>query len=78
MKNITLKGLVISTYGSVRNFASNIGWSYRKASYILNGRQEPTASDIELMTDKLEIETSDLFRSLFFKNQSTKCGHDTA
>ena len=66
MANITLKGLAISTYGTTQKFADAMGWSYRKAAYILNGRQEPTASDIELMAEKMEIEVPDIFRQVFF------------
>ena len=66
LANITLKGLAISTYGTIQGFADAMGWSYRKASYILSGRQEPTASDIELMAEKMEIDVPDIFRQIFF------------
>lgn len=66
MNKITLRGLVISTYGTVQKFADAMGWSYRKASYIVGGRQEATASDIEKMADGLGIDVPDLFRQVFF------------
>ena len=45
MKNQTLRGRVITVFGSIGKFASTIGWSRRKASYIINGQQEATAKD---------------------------------
>ncbi len=66
MSKVTLRGMVISNYGTIKNFASAMGWSYRKAAYIVSGRQEATASDIELMADGLGIEIPDLFKQVFF------------
>ncbi|MBR0159797.1 MAG: helix-turn-helix transcriptional regulator [Oscillospiraceae bacterium] len=66
MANMTLRGVIVSKYGSLDAFGKDVGWSHRKVSYIVNGKQEPTASEIELMADKLEIEVSDLFRQIFF------------
>lgn len=66
MSKLTLRGVIISKYGNLDSFAKDVGWSHRKVSYIVNGKQEPTASEIELMADKLEIEVPDLFRQIFF------------
>lgn len=66
MANMTLRGVIISKYGSLDSFAKDVGWSHRKVSYIVNGKQDPTASEIELMADKLEVEVPDLFRQIFF------------
>lgn len=66
MNKITLRGLVISNFGSIKKFAEAMGWSYRKAAYIIGGRQEATASDIEKMADTLEIDVPDIFRQVFF------------
>lgn len=66
MSKVTLRGLVISTYGTIKKFADAMGWSYRKAAYIVGGRQEATASDIEKMADGLGIEVPELFKQVFF------------
>ena len=66
MARMTLRGAIVSTYGSLDAFAKDLGWSHRKVSYIVNGKQEPTASELELMADKLGIEVSDMFRQIFF------------
>lgn len=71
MPKLTLKGLAISTYGTTQKFADAMGWSYRKASYILSGRQEPTASDIEVMAEKMDVDVPDDFRQIFFAREST-------
>lgn len=65
MKNQTLRGRVITVFGSIGKFASTIGWSRRKASYIINGQQEATAKDIEIMAKALNVELPEDFRSLF-------------
>lgn len=66
MAKVTLRGLVISSYGTIKKFASEMGWSYRKAAYIVSGRQEATASDIEKMADGLGIEVPEIFKQVFF------------
>ena len=65
MKNMTLRGRVISSFGTIGKFAAAIGWSRRKASCIINGQQEATASDIEAMATLLNVELPEEFRILF-------------
>lgn len=78
MMQITLKGLVISKYGSAAKFAEAIGWSGRKARDIVSGRQMPTAYDMEVMADVLDIRTADMFCAVFFSDASTKWTKETA
>lgn len=65
MKNQTLRGRVISVFGTIGKFAVSVGWSRRKASCIINGQQEATASDIEAMARVLNVELPEEFRALF-------------
>lgn len=65
MNNQTLRGRIISVFGTIGKFAIAIGWSRRKASCIINGQQEATASDIEAMARVLNVEVPEEFRILF-------------
>ena len=69
---ITLKGLVISKYGSAGEFAKAMGWSGRKARDIVSGRQNPTGDDLVKMAPALDIQSPELFVDIFFKPLSTK------
>lgn len=64
--NLTLRGRIIEMYGTIAKFASAIGWSARKVSYILNGKQEPTGQDIEAMAKALDVEIPAEVHALFF------------
>ena len=66
MKQNQLKGRIVAMYGTIRNFADKLGWSPRKVSYIVNGLQEPNASDIEHMAKALEVEIPTDLHALFF------------
>lgn len=67
MNKLTLRGMVLSMFGSIGKFAKALGWSRRKASYIVSGKQEPTAADIEAMCSVLEVEVPEEFRILFLQ-----------
>ena len=69
---ITLKGLVISKYGSAGEFAKAVGWSGRKARDIVSGRQKPTGNDLVKMAPALDIQSPEMFVNIFFKPLSTK------
>ena len=64
-KNLNLRGRIISVYGTIGKFALALNWSRRKASDIVNGNQEATASDIEQMANALNVELPEDFRLLF-------------
>ena len=66
IKENKLRGMVFGKYGSISRFAERIGWSTRKANYIVNGKQEPTASDIIQMADALEVRIPANVRDVFF------------
>ena len=69
---ISLKGVVVSKYGSVSKLAREISWSERKARDIINGRQQPTAKEMEQMAAALDVTTASEFMRLFFPQMSTK------
>ena len=53
---LSLRGLVLSKYKSISQFADAIGWERGKASRIVNGRQQPSKSDMESMIVLLGID----------------------
>lgn len=61
-----LKGRIIAMYGTITKFAKHVNMSYRKVSFILNGKQEATASDIEVFCGALNVDIPDDMLSLFF------------
>ena len=61
-----LRGRIISMYHSVLNFGKRLNWSSRKTYDIVNGKQDPTAKDIEAMCEALDIEIPADLRALFF------------
>ena len=69
---LTLKGIVISKFGSAGNFGKHLGWSGRKARDIVSGRQQPTGNDLVMMAPALGIESPDVFVNIFFKPLSTE------
>ena len=69
---MTLRGVVVSKFGSVSKMAKALHWSNGKARRIVRGDQLPNANDIEDMAAALEIESADEFVRVFFPEQSTK------
>ena len=67
MTEMTLRGRIVSMFGSLKQFAEAVGWSRRKVSYIVSKRQEPTAAEIETMCEALRVELPEEFRVLFLK-----------
>lgn len=68
----TLKGVVVSKFGSATKMAKSLNWSGSKARRILRGDQLPTMLDIEEMADVLGISSMEEFIRLFFPRLSTK------
>ena len=66
MRVETLRGRIVGMYHSILKFADAVHWSNRKAYDIVNGKQQPTAKDIETMCDALKIEIPEEMRTLFF------------
>ena len=66
MEENNLRGRIVSMYTSVLNFAKAVQWSSRKTYDIVNGKQEPTAKDIEVMCSALNVQIPEDMRALFF------------
>ena len=61
-----LRGRIIGMYKTLLNFSKVMNWSSRKTYDIVNGKQEPTAKDIEDMCDALNVNIPEDMRLLFF------------
>ena len=70
MTGVSLRGLVVSKYGSAAKMARTIGWSETKARDIASGRRVARAEDIERLADALGIVNADDFVAIFFPEQS--------
>ena len=68
---LTLKGVVLSKYGSCVKFADAMGWNRNKADRILNGKQDPSLRDIGHMVRLMSL-PDDLIVPLFFGTMFTK------
>jgi hypothetical protein len=69
---MTLKGIVVSKFGSATKVAKMLNWSGSKARRILRGEQLPTMLDIEEMAVVLGINSMEEFIRVFFPRLSTK------
>lgn len=66
MEGNNLRGRIVSMYHSVINFGRAMQWSSRKTYNIVNGKQEPTSSEIEAMCAALDVQIPEEMRLLFF------------
>ncbi len=69
---LTLRGVILSQYKTIGDFAKAMGWKRNKASRIINGIQEPSNGEIRQPVEVLEI-TQDAFMDIFFASMFTKC-----
>lgn len=63
---LTQKEILIRKFGSIASFAKAINWSNRKAYDIVNGKQEPTASEMAVMAEVAGINTAEEFIDFFY------------
>lgn len=68
---LNLRGLILSKYRTISEFAQAIGWERGKASRIVNETQQPTKADMEQMIDLLHIEKNAV-APLFFGSMFTE------
>ena len=66
MEEMNLRGRIVGMYNSVKNFSKVMKWSTRKTYDIVNGKQVPTAKDIEEMCAALHVQIPEEMRALFF------------
>ena len=68
MPEYSLRGFIITKYHSLVNFSEKVNWSTRKTYDIVNGKQVPTAKDIETICGALDIEIPSTLKRLFFSS----------
>lgn len=78
MQLITLRGAVVSKFGTIQKFAEAVGWSQSRTLRILNKKQNPTDADIDRMANALEIHDFSTFMQIFFDKVYTSCTKNTA
>ena len=67
-----VRGAVYARYESIAELAETLGWSRQKLSPIVNGKQEPTLSDIQAMAQAMEMDVT-LLTSFFLQLKSQNC-----
>ena len=65
-----LRGAILSVFSSISAFARAIKWDRKKASRIVNKKQEPTVQDIRDIVMLLGISDAEDFVTLFFNDLS--------
>ena len=71
-----VKGAVYARYKDIAELAERLGWSRQKLSPIVNGKREPTLSDIQVMAIALDMDVT-LLASFFLELKSQKCDENT-
>ena len=66
------RGRVIEICGTVSNFAKEMNWSLRNASYLTTGRQILTVKEAEDCAEVLRIDNSEDFMRIFYPILSIK------
>lgn len=72
MINNKVKGEVYAKFKNIAELAKELGWSRQKLSLIVNGKREPNLSDIQAMSNALNIDAEKL-ASFFLELTSQKC-----
>lgn len=67
-----VKGAVYARYKDIADLANTLGWSRQKLSPIVNGKKEPSLSDVQEMAKALEMDVT-LLTSFFLELQSQNC-----
>lgn len=69
-EEISLRGLVLSKFRSINEFAREIGWSRNKAARIIDRVQEPTGSEMTQIAELLGLK-QEVFMQIFFTDLFT-------
>ena len=72
MNENKIRGLVLGQYTSITAFAKAANWSRQKASYIINGKSEPSLDDIYVIAKAIGAEVDEV-ASIFLKRKTQKC-----
>lgn len=67
-----LRGRIFSRYRNISEFGNRIGWNHQKVFRILSGKQSPTADEIGVMSNALDINDADTLVSVFFADRVHK------
>ena len=67
-----VKGAVYARYKDIAELAQTLGWSRQKLSPIVNGKREPSLSDIQAMAKAMEMDADEL-ASFFLELKSQNC-----
>lgn len=67
-----VKGAVYARYKDIADLANTLGWSRQKLSPIVNGKKEPSLSDVQEMAEALEMDVT-LLTSFFLELKSQNC-----
>ena len=62
---ITLRGLVVAKFGSIKKFADYLNWSYARTYRLVHMTQQPESSDICAMADALQLTDGDTIVKVF-------------
>lgn len=68
---ITLKGLIVSKFGSAQAFGDAVGWSGRKARDIVSGRQKPNNEEMLVISKAIGIDSPEMFCQIFLPDVTT-------
>lgn len=67
-----VKGAVYARYKDIADLANTLGWSRQKLSPIVNGKKEPSLSDVQDMAKAMDMEVT-LLTSFFLELKSQNC-----
>ena len=67
-----VKGAVYARYKDIADLANTLGWSRQKLSPIVNGKKEPSLSDVQDMAKAMDMDVT-LLTSFFLELKSQNC-----
>jgi DNA-binding phage protein len=67
-----VKGAVYARYRDIADLANTLGWSRQKLSPIVNGKKEPSLSEVQAMASAMEMDVVQL-TAFFLELKSQIC-----
>lgn len=67
-----VKGAVYARYRDIADLANALGWSRQKLSPIVNGKKEPSLSEVQAMASAMEMDVVQL-TAFFLELKSQNC-----
>ena len=65
MQMLALRGLAVSRFGTIQNFANALGWKATKLSRILSGRQDLTVKEAWQVAEVLGVDVPENVKAIF-------------